>query len=106
MPTIYIKNGTKQPATPPKPNTETKGVCNERQRIINEIVSATQGVKNKAVLKTLANVSLLGVINGIAPAPEFAGQPICMRRASAINQFRAIRGQLKEINNILTKNGL
>lgn len=107
MPIIYTRNGipqTKQPATTTKTATNTD--CNNRQKVINALIDATKESKNKAVLKVVASVSLLGVVTGIAPAPEYAKQPICMLRASAINQFRAIRGQFKPIDKILTENNL
>lgn len=107
MAITYIKQG--KPATlPPPTNRETKtgGNCNAKLNIIHAIVNAAKETKNKAVLKAIAAISLLGVIPGIQAAPEYEAQPICMRVASAINQLRAVRSQFKAIDEILTQNNL
>jgi len=107
MAITYIKQG--KPATPPPvvpKETKAGGNCNAKLNIIQQIISACKETKNRAVLKTIAAISLLGVVPGIQAAPEFAAQPICMRVASAINQLRAVRSQSKAIDEILTQNKL
>jgi hypothetical protein len=86
--------------------TQTQGECNEKQAIINELATEAARSKNKAVTKALLQVKRLGVLPNTTPEPDYLKQPICLRRASAINLFRQVRTQLKAIDTILTNHKL
>lgn len=96
----------KQPPQPVETKTRAKGDCSDKQALINKLVEVAKQSQNKAIMKALNYVKQLGVVPGIAASEEFAKQAICTRRAGAINQFRQVRTQLKEIDSILTAHKL
>ncbi len=107
MPIIFRRNGkTQPPTTQPATKPLEKTVCNEKQELINEVVTATLNTQNRAVLKMLEYIKKLGVVGNISVSEEFAHQPICMRRQSAVNQIKLARKQLKAIDEILTAHKL
>lgn len=108
MPIIFKRNGKlQQPDTQqPKTTALEKTVCNEKQRLIDQVVAATVNTQNRAVLKMLENIKKLGVVGNIPVSEEFALQPVCMRRQSAVNQIKQYRKQLREIDLLLTAHKL